>query len=248
MPNKDDEHAFEHLSDLLGPEENLHIGRQDLFETLPKSSDASHYHVSDFSFDLDAFERSRRLPIFEPEERPSTHSYICLNGVREYALEAHAGQLNRYTKEPNWKHLAEVAGLVSTCNSNTPRAIALAWLHHTVADTRITLRDIERRFGASIADGVRCLTGSSNPILTAAIRKERDRKRLAEGDADVHTVRLADMAVDLVSIAHHDPQRARSGYLEEIRPDISVLSQGDEGLKKLVRDLWTDALRRVSSA
>ncbi len=96
------------------------------------------------------------MPIFEPEERPSTHSYIGLNGVRDYALEAHAGQLNRYTKVPNWKHLAD--------------------------------------------------------------------------------------------IVHHEPDRARGGHLENMRLDIAVLTHGDEGLKVLVRNLWTAALRRLSSA
>jgi (p)ppGpp synthase/HD superfamily hydrolase len=242
MPNKDDSHAFESLSDLLGPTDNVHAWRPDRFEKVTPSTETEHHPASSPGFDLEAFDRSRTLVLPAKREKP-----LCLIQVRDFALEIHTGQLNRYTKEPNWKHLAEVAGLVSTCSTNTPRAIALAWLHHTVADTAITLRDIERRFGASIADGVRCLTGSSNPLLTASVRKERDRKRLAEGDADVHTVRLADMAVDLVSIAHHDPQRARSGYLEEKRLDMGVLSQGDEGLKKLVRDLWAEALRRVSS-
>jgi (p)ppGpp synthase/HD superfamily hydrolase len=243
MPNKNEDHAFESLSDLLGTADDIHAWRPDRFEQVAPSTEAEAQSEPSIGFDLEAFDRSRTLVLPAKREKP-----LCLIQVRDFALEIHTGQLNRYTKEPNWKHLAEVAGLVSTCSSNTTRAIALAWLHHTVADTAITLRDIERRFGASIADGVRCLTGSSNPLLTASVRKERDRKRLAEGDADVHTVRLADMAVDLVSIAHHNPQRARSGYLEEIRPDISVLSQGDEGLKKLVRNLWAEALRRVSSA
>jgi len=243
MPNKDDEHAFERLCDLLGPEVDLNNAHQDRFAKVTPSAEGVCGEEPGIGFDLEAFDQSRALKLPGKREKP-----LCLIEVRDFALQTHNGQLRRHNNAPCWTHLAEVAGLGTTCASHTPKAIALAWLHHTVADTSITLRDIERRFGAAIADGVRCLTGSSNTLISPEIRRERDRQRLAEGDADVHTVKLADMAVNLADIAHHDPDRARDGHLEEMRLDMSVLTHGDEGLKVLVSDLWTDALRGLSSA
>lgn len=243
MPIKDDDHTFASLSDLLGPEVDLNSARQDRFAKVTPSEEGVCGEEPGIGFDLEAFDQSRSLKLPAKREKP-----LCLIEVRDFALQAHAGQRRRHNYTPCWTHLAEVAGLVTTCADHTPKAIALAWLHHTVTDTSITLRDIERRFGAAIADGVRCLTGSSNPLISPEVRRERDRQRLAEGDADVHTVKLADMAVNLADIAHHDPDQTHGGHLEEIRLDMGVLTHGDEGLKVLVRDLWTEALRRLSSA
>lgn len=237
MPTKKDDHSFENLSDLLGPEEDVHAWRPDLFETVEPTEEGVSDHRPSVGFDVEAFEDSHSVVVLGQMDP------TFLQLAREYALEAHAGQQRRYTDEPYWKHLAEVAGLVATSRYRTPRALALAWLHDTVKETNVTLRDIERHFGEDIADGVRCLTGSANPKITREARKQRDRERLAAGDAEVHTVKLADIASNLASIGKFDPDFALSGYLEEKRLEVGVLSQGDEGLKKMVRALWFEARR-----
>jgi len=240
MPTKKDDQSFENLSDLLGPEEDINAWRPDLFETVEPTEEGGFDHQPSVGFDIEAFEHSRSVVTLG-----ANADETLLQKAREYALEAHEGQLRRYTSEPYWKHLAEVAGLVATSRYRTPRALALAWLHDTVEDTSVTLRDIERHFGDSIADGVRCLTGSANPKITREARKRRDRQRLAAGDAEVHTVKLADIASNLASIGQFDPDFALGGYLEEKRLEVGALSQGDLGLKKMVRALWFEA-RRVA--
>lgn len=243
MPHKDDSQPLETLHDLLGPVEDLHAMRRDLFETVKPSVDAKPHTVPEpnASFGSDAFNRSRLLA------PPRQHDQaLCLVQVRNYAFEAHTDQLHGRNEAPCWTHLSEVAGLVATCAGSTPRAIALAWLHHSVTDTGITLRDIERQFGASIADGVRCLTHSSNALLSPRIRRQRLRKRLAEGDRDVHTVRLADMAANLACFTRPGAVKPHAEFLEEKRLDIGVLRQGDEGLKKLVIRLWKEASKRAT--
>lgn len=245
MSTHDDWDELHSLSDLLGAEENVQKWRSDLFEKVAPADDAPI--LGSEGFDMEAFHASRQVvlptaPVFAaPAMIQTDPKPLCLKQVREYALDAHEGQLRRYTHEPYWKHLAEVAGLVASSGSGTPRAIALAWLHDVVEDTALTLRDIERDFGAVIADGVRCLTGSANTRISRATRKQRDRDRLAAGDADVHTVKLADIASNLASIGRFDPEFALGGYLEEKRLEVGVLTQGDEGLRKMVRSLWPEA-------
>ncbi|MDY6890441.1 MAG: HD domain-containing protein [Pseudomonadota bacterium] len=240
MSGKKDDHAFERLSDLLGEEEDLDAMRPDLFETVATDGAGGASKEASVGFDVEAFERTHPVLGNSPAE-------ICLPRVRQFALQAHAGQLRRYTSEPYWKHLSEVAGLVATCANSTPRMVALAWLHDVVEDTTVTLREIERTFGVSLADGVRCLTGSTNQSLSRWERKRRDRERLAAGDADVHTVKLADMASNLASIGRFDPRFALEGYLEEKRLEVGVLTQGDEELRNLVRTLWSDAKRMAEA-
>ncbi|MBA4501100.1 HD domain-containing protein [Marinobacterium marinum] len=243
MSAQDDEHSFENLSDLLGPDENLTSARPDLFETVAPTSSYVPTKKAGLGFDSRATQPSGSLVLLDTE-----HEGPCLRQIREYALDAHAGQQRRYTTEPYWKHLSEVAGLVATSSYGSPRALALAWLHDIVEDTSVTLRDIERLFGAPIADGVRCLTGSANPTIGREERKRRDRQRLAAGDAEVHTVKLADIASNLASIGRFDPEFALGGYLEEKRLEVGVLTQGDASLKKLVRTLWADARRMAEES
>ncbi|MBV0931765.1 HD domain-containing protein [Marinobacterium weihaiense] len=235
MSAKDDTHTLHSLSDLLGSDRLPDTPRSDLFERVAHADDGIDC-TPGVGFDEEAFHGSRSLVMPTSQARE-----ICLARVRDYALAAHKGQVRRYTREPYWKHLADVAGLVTTSRCSTPRALALAWLHDIVEDTAVTLREIERDFGASIADGVRCLTGSANTMISREARKRRDRERLAAGDADVHTVKLADMASNLSSIGLFDPDFALGGYLEEKRLEMGVLTQGDEGLRKLVRALWLEA-------
>ncbi len=243
MPTQDGERAFTNLSDLLGPEENLQAARKDLFGSV--SATVSSSHEVETNFDLSAFEHAHR-PAQSVLQAKAHAPSPCLTQVREYALRAHSDQTLDHIHEPYWKHLAAVAGLVASSSCSTPRALALAWLQYTVTNTSTTLRDIERTFGNSIADGVRHLTESANPLISQSTRKQRDRQRLAAGDADVHSVKLADIAAHLASISHA-PDLAQSDYLEEKRLEISVLNKGDESLKRLARGLWSAALKQATS-
>jgi|GEM_PF-1502375 len=236
--SNDDRDGLHSLHDLIGAEENIQQWRSDLFGAVAPVEHGSQ--AADDYVDMEALQTADHVVLPAATASPATKP-LCLVGVREYALKAHHGQLRRYTAEPYWKHLAGVAGLVASSGSATPRGIALAWLHATVEDTALTLRDIERDFGAAISDGVRCLTGSANDRISRATRKQQYRKRLASGDRDVHTVKLADIATNLASIGRFDPAFALDCYLEEKRLEAGVLVQGDEGLKALVRRLWLEA-------
>lgn len=254
MSANDDWDGLHSLDELLGSEENVHKSRPDLFDTVAPADHATPAVSGGAEVKLLQAKDQVEVAKFEDNSvlKPSTAPApaakpLCLIQAREYALKAHHGQQRRYTAEPYWKHLAEVAGLVASSSSVTPRGIALAWLHATVEETSLTLRDIERDFGASIADGVRCLTGSANSRIPRAARKQRYRNRLASADKDVHTVKLANIASNLASIGHFDPKFALDCYLEEKRLEVGVLVHGDEGLKVLVRRLWLEAKNKAAA-
>ena len=260
MSANDDWDGLHSLDELLGSEENVHKWRPDLFDTVAPADRATPAvsgevevkplqakdQVEVAKVEDKSVLKSSTAPAPAPAPAPAAKP-LCLIEAREYALKAHHGQQRRYTAEPYWKHLAAVAGLVASSSSVTPRGIALAWLHATVEETSLTLRDIERDFGASIADGVRCLTGSANSRIPRAARKQRYRNRLASADKDVHTVKLANIASNLASIGHFDPEFALDCYLEEKRLEVGVLVHGDEGLKVLVRRLWLEAKNKAAA-
>ena len=66
--------------------------------------------------------------------------------AREFAREAHRSQLRKYTGEPYFVHLEEVAGLVERAGLSND-AVAAAWLHDEVplrndSPTRVTTRSL----------------------------------------------------------------------------------------------------------
>ena len=73
--------------------------------------------------------------------------------ARAFAIAAHSaiGQVRKYTNEPYWIHLEEVANIVRT-TYHTDAMVAAAWLHDVVEDTQVTLDLVRQEFGDEIAD------------------------------------------------------------------------------------------------
>ena len=77
----------------------------------------------------------------------------------EFAIKAHANQKRKYTKEPYWSHLAEVAGVASSSDLyyldvNIGALLATSWLHDTVEDCGVKVDDLRIEFGSEVAIGV----------------------------------------------------------------------------------------------
>ena len=60
-----------------------------------------------------------------------------------FAADRHKDQKRKYTGEPYFNHLAEVAALVSVYN-NDAEVIAAAYLHDSVEDVGVTPEEIEQ--------------------------------------------------------------------------------------------------------
>lgn len=174
--------------------------------------------------------------------------------AREFAITAHGEQKRKYNGEPYWKHLEEVADLVSLfCTSewwyHYARAyrhdgyfrdslIAAAWLHDTVEDTFVTFDDLGHHFGAEITGLVSWLTDVSQPHDgNRTTRKEIDRRHIAKAPPAAKTVKLADLISNARNISALDPDFARV-YMREKASLLLVLSEGHP-------DLYKTALRIV---
>src|SRR5580693_215589 len=73
----------------------------------------------------------------------------------EFSEKAHAGQIRR-SGDPYIIHPLGVAAILAELHLDLP-SIATALLHDTVEDTHVTLEDIEKNFGPTVAklvDGV----------------------------------------------------------------------------------------------
>lgn len=148
-----------------------------------------------------------------------------------FAREAHKGQKRKYTGNPYADHLAEVAGIVATCERVDSEMIAAAWLHDTVEDCGVELETLEKEFGFGVALMVSGLTDNETG-KNRAERKAKSRERLAACSGRIQTIKCADLISNTSSIVMHDPKFAVT-YLEEKRLLLDVMDKADPLLRQL---------------
>lgn len=164
----------------------------------------------------------------------------------KFAKRAHATQRRKYTNEPYYVHLAEVASLCKE-HGCSKRVIAAAYLHDTIEDQPVTYEELFAQFGKEIADIVLELTDvSATSGWTRKQRKQADLTRLAAASAAAQTIKCADLISNTSSIVRHDKHFART-YLPEKRAMLSVLTRADPQLLALAWERLTEAERSIDA-
>lgn len=143
-----------------------------------------------------------------------------------FAIEKHGEQKRKYIGEPYWKHLAEVAGIVSTVQVDD-YVIATAWLHDVIEDCSVSPLEIEEKFSKEICEGVVLLSDMENG--NRATRKKLSRERLSDAPFWVQNIKVSDLISNTSSIVLHDPEFAKI-YLEEKKLLLDVLTKADKKL------------------
>ncbi|KXS55018.1 MAG: metal dependent phosphohydrolase [Marinobacter sp. T13-3] len=162
-----------------------------------------------------------------------------------FAIGQHEGQRRKYTNEPYWKHLAEVAAITQSAPDCTLNMIRAAWLHDTLEDTNTTPEQIRTMFGARVLEIVDALTDVSRPEDgNRATRKALDREHIAQAGYEAQTVKLADLISNTSSIVDHDTAFARI-YLREKEQLLAVLTKGDPALLMLARQTLEDGWKQL---
>lgn len=153
-----------------------------------------------------------------------------------FAITAHGDQKRKYTGEPYFVHLAEVAHTIAMAGGRD-EMIAAAYLHDVVEDTAVTDAQVEDEFGRQVATLVYWLTDASKPSDgNRAARKAIDRAHIAGASPDAKSIKLADLLSNTTSIVARDPEFAKV-YLEEKRALLEVLRDAS------MPALWTAASR-----
>lgn len=169
--------------------------------------------------------------------------------AQQFAIKAHGQQKRKYTGEPYWKHLAEVAGIVSGLGWFEPTigpttVTAVAWLHDTIEDCDVVRDDLRQRFGCTIADAVLML--SDLETGNRAMRKAASRERLSRAPGWIQTIKCADLISNTACIVQHDPNFAIT-YLAEKRALLAVLHRADPRLRLWAVKQATADLREVNA-
>ncbi len=116
---------------------------------------------------------------------------ILVDGAKAFAVKHHGSQL--YGEHPYEKHLTDVVQVLKGHIHEFPshdEVLAAGWLHDTVEDTPIKMRDIYREFGPVVGELVFAVTNENGRN-----RKEKTVKtmlKVREAGVPALAVKLAD--------------------------------------------------------
>lgn len=159
-----------------------------------------------------------------------------INKAKMLAGKAHEGQFRKYSGLPYIVHPIEVATIVQTVE-HSEEMIAAALLHDVVEDTDYSFEDIAKEVSPEVADLVKGLTDVSNPEDgNRKVRKAIDKDHLAEQNAEVQTIKLADVISNSQDIKANDPKFAKV-YIEEMKALLEVLDKGDKTLYAKAKEI-----------
>tara|TARA_Y200000002_G_scaffold378969_1_gene387349 strand:+ start:1677 stop:2186 length:510 start_codon:yes stop_codon:yes gene_type:complete len=159
-----------------------------------------------------------------------------INKAKMLAGKAHEGQFRKYSGMPYIVHPIEVATIVQTVG-HTDEMIAAALLHDVVEDTDYSFEDIAKEVSPEVADLVKGLTDVSSPQDgNRKVRKAIDKDHLAEQNAEVQTIKLADVISNSQDIKANDPKFAKV-YIEEMKALLEVLTKGDKTLYAKAKEI-----------
>lgn len=130
-------------------------------------------------------------------------SLTIIDQSRVFAIEAHGNQKRKYTGEPYWHHLRDVAERVALLTDDED-VIAAAWLHDVIEDTSQSFGDVSLAFGKRVATMVAALTDiythAEFPDQNRAWRKTWEAKRLGCMHPYVRLIKLCDVQSNASSI------------------------------------------------
>jgi len=155
----------------------------------------------------------------------------------QFVKECHGDQVRKYTGEPYWKHVERVGYVAHYCK--VPLGFEIGICHDLFEDTNCihnTLFSFTESIGylysesCEICDGVKELTDvytkEAFPKVNRERRKDMERVRLGLIDADIQTIKYADLIDNTSSIVKHDPSFAKI-YLKEKKELLKAMRNGD---------------------
>lgn len=156
----------------------------------------------------------------------------------DFATHWHGAQVRKYTGEPYIEHCREIVEILKTV-PHTEDMLAAAWLHDVLEDTECSAQLMYDEFGLDVVKMVVDLTDCHRSVGNRAMRKGIDRERLGRCNAEVQTIKLADLISNTKSIVEHDPKFA-AVYLAEARMLLDVLTKGDASLRERLKCLLNE--------
>lgn len=155
----------------------------------------------------------------------------------EFAIEAHKGQIRKYTGEPYVLHVIRVARHCYDASHLDEDMLIAALLHDVLEDCpKISKDEIKNKFGLKVLEIVVGLTDTCVVEGNRMFRKAKDRDRIINCGREVHTIKCADCIDNLPSIIENDPLFS-TVFISENLMIIPRLHKADRALKRKALDM-----------
>jgi GTP pyrophosphokinase/guanosine-3',5'-bis(diphosphate) 3'-pyrophosphohydrolase len=190
----------------------------------------------------EAAARTRYLRQFELIERmreydPSLDEHL-INRAYVYATAKHGSQ-KRHSGDPYFAHPIQVAGILTEYKLDAATIVA-GLLHDTIEDTDATRAEIERMFGAEIADLVEGVTKLSQLEIQSEENKQAQNLQkfilAMSKDVRVLLVKLADRLHNMRTLGHIPSAAKRRRIALETLEIYGPLARRI-GMEKMAREL-----------
>lgn len=173
-----------------------------------------------------------------------------IHRAEDFARRAHGDQKRKWTGEPYWHHLQEVARTLMSYGA-TPDVIAAGWLHDTIEDTKTSYQELVQAFGPIIAGLVIEVTDVSRRdsgntpegIGNRILRKAIDRQYVAGASWRGQMIKCADMLSNTKDIVAHGGNFANV-YVPEKKLLIDRLNKA----RTVVYPIWRAAYDQIVQA
>ena len=171
-----------------------------------------------------------------------------------FAARAHRAQLRKGDDgDPYVNHVIEVADRLAVATKGSDAALVVAGLlHDTVEDCGITLEEIERRFGPTVAALVAEVT--DDKALPKAERKRAQVERAARISERARLIKMADKASNLCGIAElpgigwpAERRRAYVAWADEVTAHCRGLNDELDRRYDEARDLALATVREMAA-
>lgn len=162
---------------------------------------------------------------------------------------AHGTQLRKYTNDPYWYHLVEVAEIIRPFNIQF--GVEIAYCHDVLEDTSTTIVQLIQtiigcgyklwealRITTSVIQLTNVYTHEQYPQFNRKKRKELETLRLSATAPTTQSVKYADLISNTISIAQHDPEFAIT-YKQEKLAILEVCKLGEPALYERALNLVT---------
>jgi len=164
-----------------------------------------------------------------------------VNRAKEVSIEQHKEQKRKFNNAPYFNHPKKVAEIIAKNKKSKflPHLISAAYLHDTIEDTNLSLKDIKSSFGELVASLVKELTNDNKAIKTIG-KKRYLADKMSNMSSWALVIKLADR-LDNVSDLEHVSYEFRKKYINET---VFILKQIQEDRKltntqkKLVDDIY----------
>ncbi len=182
---------------------------------------------------LRQFELVERVRAYDPSLDES-----LINRAYVYATSKHGSQ-KRHSGDPYFAHPIQVAGILTEYKLDAATIVA-GLLHDTVEDTDATREDIEKLFGAQIADLVEGVTKLSKLEIQSEENKQAQNLQkfilAMSRDVRVLIVKLADRLHNMRTLSHvPNPAKRRRIAMETL--EIYGPLARRIGMEKMAREL-----------